>query len=913
MFLGRRHKAIFRDVTDANPSPRIQKSTRRTRLVLLYVLLLAISAWWQYARKQPPPPLPPDMKSVEVATTTDAGPMPDRPMRVAYREWSPEHISPDRPAVLLIHGTPGSSAQFRVFGEDLSRRGYRVIAPDLPGFGYSAGDIGGWSYLSQARALEELLRALDIPRVHLVAWHSGGGVEWHLADLDTPRIASVTMLSANGLQKYSGSGSYYFEHAKHLAGIITLGGLPELVPHFGLLGTAADRTAWLLTRWQSDQRPLRGIMQRLGEKPASIPTLIIQGRSDLTITWRSGEAHHELIASSELDFVPYDWSMLRRQPHLMSNRVGRFISRHDTPGQPVTTGVADTAPPRRRSPVVRWLESHLRDVPWFVQTSTIGKVVLISPTLGIMGTCVLVYAADLDPFVGMFGITMGLIGQTFLIAVLGRWLGKGVYKVPWIGKGLPHVEQEDWRRRLTRGPFREGWRSVLVPGQRLNSLVAASTVDVGLAGFVFYMLARLAASILWATVGYAIALAGVIVVYRNVAKQGLVAEAAGLVLVAILASTIPSLLLRMGRQRFLARIGRALHYEFWPAKLFYLPLIPYGLTLAARHKSLSVFTACNPGIARGGGLAGESKDEILRALPRSPRILKHALIPAAATPQERVVALRHAMHATPELSTFPLILKPDTGERGHGVRLIHTHDDALRYFQEIPEAAILQQYHPGPHEVGVLWARKTPEMLARPGNDPACEGFIFSVTRKTFPVITGDGVHTLEELILNHPRFRKQANTFLQRHRARAGEVLAPGEALRLAVAGNHLQGTLFLDGADLITPQLTRAIDTLARDFAGGFDFGRFDVRYADETSLRRGEDFGILELNGVASESTNLYDPRSSLVNAYRILFSQWKLLFALGAWRRSQGVRPLTPREVRQTLKEHFQRRGPIKVSD
>jgi pimeloyl-ACP methyl ester carboxylesterase len=900
-------------VTDAITSTRIQKSTRRTRYVLLYLLLVVVSAWWQYGRGHAPDPLPPDMRSMDVAATTDAGLMTDRPMRLAYREWFPEHLNPDRPAVLLIHGAPGSSNQFRAFGEDLSLRGYHVIAPDLPGFGYSEGDIGGRSYLSQARALDELLRALDISRVHLVAWHSGGGVEWYLADLDTPRVASVTMLSASGLQRYSGSGSYYFEHAKHLAGIVVLGGLPELIPHFGLLGDADDRTAWLMTRWQSDQRPLKGIMQRLGSKPTSIPTLIIQGRNDLTITWRSGEAHHEIIASSELDFVPYDWSMLRKQPHLMSARVERFITQHDKPGMPVVAGIADTAPPRRRSPVIKWLESHIRGAPWFVQTSTIGKVVLVSPTVGIMGTSVLVYAADLDPFVGMFGITMGLIGQTFLIAVLGRWLGKGVYKVPWIGKGLPHVEQEDWRRRLTRNPFREGWRSVLVPGQRLNSLVAASTVDVGLAGFVFYMLARLAASILWATVGYAIALAGVIFVYRSVARQCIVAEAAGLVLVAVLASTIPSLLVRMGRQRFIAKVGRVLHFEYWPTKVFYAPLIPYGLTLAARHKSFSVFTACNPGIARGGGLAGESKDEILNALPKSPRILKHVLIPATPTPQARVMMVQEAMRANPELSNFPLILKPDTGERGHGVRLIHSHDDALRYFQEISEAAIVQQYHPGPHEVGVLWARKTPEMLARKDNDPACEGFIFSITRKTFPMISGDGVHTLEELILNHPRYRKQANTFLQRHRSRAGEVLAKGESLRLAVAGNHLQGTLFLDGAELITPQLTRAIDALARNFAGGFDFGRFDVRYANEESLKRGEDFGVLELNGITSESTNLYDPSSSLANAYRILFSQWKLLYELGAWRRSQGVRPLTPLEVRRTLNEHFKRRGPIKVSD
>jgi len=287
------------------------------------------------------------------------------------------------------------------------------------------------------------------------------------------------------------------------------------------------------------------------------------------------------------------------------------------------------------------------------------------------------------------------------------------------------------------------------------------------------------------------------------------------------------------------------------------------------------------------------------------------LIAEAPDPQQRVLMVRDAMQHVPELGAFPLILKPDTGERGHGVRLIHTHDDALRCFQEITQPMILQQYHPGPHEVGVLWSRKPPSMAG--AGEPDCEGFIFSITLKQFPVIVGDGVQTLEELILAHPRFRKQANVFLRRHQARAGEVLARGESLRLAVAGNHAQGTLFLDGAHLITPELTRALDRLASGFRGGFDFGRFDVRYADEASLKRGEGLGILELNGVTSESTNLYDPRSSLVRAYRILFAQWRLLFELGAWRKAQGVKPLAPLEIRRLLRTHFERRGPAKVSD
>ena len=66
----------------------------------------------------------------------------------------------------------------------------------------------------------------------------------------------------------------------------------------------------------------------------------------------------------------------------------------------------------------------------------------------------------------------------------------------------------------------------------------------------------------------------------------------------------------------------------------------------------------------------------------------------------------------------------------------------------------------------------------------------------------------------------------------------------------------MFLDGAELITPAVEARIDEIARQVPGFF-IGRFDVRYASLEAFRRGDDLAIVELNGVTSESTNIYDP--------------------------------------------------------
>jgi hypothetical protein len=225
--------------------------------------------------------------------------------------------------------------------------------------------------------------------------------------------------------------------------------------------------------------------------------------------------------------------------------------------------------------------------------------------------------------------------------------------------------------------------------------------------------------------------------------------------------------------------------------------------------------------------------------------------------------------------TFPLILKPDAGQRGAGVRRATDLVDVEKYLRRQPAAVLVQPYHPGPFEAGIFYYRL-------PG---AATGRIFSITDKVFPVLVGDGRSTLEDLIWRHPRYRMQAATFLARHDGARGRVLAAGECFALALAGNHCQGTLFRDGGHLLTPELEQAVDAVTRRFPG-FYVGRFDVRYSDPAAFRTGRDLAVVELNGVTSEATNLYDPSWSLFAAYRTLFRQWALLYRIGHANRQRG---------------------------
>ncbi len=196
------------------------------------------------------------------------------------------------------------------------------------------------------------------------------------------------------------------------------------------------------------------------------------------------------------------------------------------------------------------------------------------------------------------------------------------------------------------------------------------------------------------------------------------------------------------------------------------------------------------------------------------------------------------------------------------------------------------------------------------GGDPAnAAGYLYSITRKEFPVLVGDGARTMEELIWRHPRFRNQSAVFLERFADERDRVPGAGERVRLAQSGNHCQGTLFRDGEDLITPELEREIDEIARGFRGGLDMARFDVRYESEDALRQGTGFGIVELNGTAGESTNIYDPGRSIAWCYRVLGRQCTLAYELGAARKRAGAKGMSLRElIGAVRKQARERRGP-----
>ena len=344
------------------------------------------------------------------------------------------------------------------------------------------------------------------------------------------------------------------------------------------------------------------------------------------------------------------------------------------------------------------------------------------------------------------------------------------------------------------------------------------------------------------------------------------------------------------RRLLLSSWRRVTRWEYWPLWAVYPPVALWIAWLTVKHRRATLFTAANPAIP-GGGVAGESKFAILEGLGQPAAWIAHSGLIAGSLPAGARIAAAGAF-MTAHALTLPIVLKPDQGQRGAGVKVVRCRTELDAYLENAAGDTIIQEYVPGV-EFGVFYAR-------RPG---APRGRIVSMTEKRLPVVVGDGRRSLEALILDDPRAVCMARFHLAAHRSRLAMVPAAGVAVSLGDCGSHCRGAEFLDGSRWLTPALEHAVEVVARRF-DGFYFGRFDVRAASCEALAAGE-FTVIELNGVTSEPTHIYDPAVSLFEAYRALFEQWSLAFEIGAANARAGAPVVSALSLVQTTVKALRR--------
>ena len=327
---------------------------------------------------------------------------------------------------------------------------------------------------------------------------------------------------------------------------------------------------------------------------------------------------------------------------------------------------------------------------------------------------------------------------------------------------------------------------------------------------------------------------------------------------------------------------KLLQWEYWPSFMFYAPIIPYWLYLSVKAKSFTFWDATNPMIHRSGN-GTESKYETIKLIPE-----KYRPKTILAKKNTSFVTVKTAL--TEADIAFPLIAKPDIGFRGLLVSKIDNLEGLEKYLKKYPLDFIIQELITYPNEMGVLYYRM-------PNTD---KGEITSITVKEFLTVIGDGVHNLLELITNNTRaflylsYIKETGIDLNR-------IPQKNEEVRLLNIGNHCKGARFLNGNHLINEKLTKVLDSINAEIPDWY-YGRLDVRYNSLEEFKQGLAFKILEINGVISEPTHIYDASvktMSYFKAVRTIKGHWQIIYKIAMYNIS--TRQLKTPSLKQALGE------------
>lgn len=131
-------------------------------------------------------------------------------------------------------------------------------------------------------------------------------------------------------------------------------------------------------------------------------------------------------------------------------------------------------------------------------------------------------------------------------------------------------------------------------------------------------------------------------------------------------------------------------------------------------------------------------------------------------------------------------------------------------------------------------------------------------------------------------------------------QILPASEEKVLVPYGNHARGAKFIDDSDRIDLPLTKTIDEICKQIPGFF-FGRLDIRFNNWEELKQGKNFSVIEVNGAGSEPTHIYDPRHSLLFAWKEIIRHWMLLWRISRLNHKKGFPYLNLKEGIQMFKE------------
>ena len=274
-------------------------------------------------------------------------------IRIHYRVWNADCLNP-RGKVLLIHGFCGSTFCWRNNFDALVNAHYKVVAIDLPGFGYSGRDANlNQSQSNRGRMIWELLDKIDgydTTKWNIVGHSMGGGTAEAVALMNPARTQSLTIVDGmifitnsnvnvtvvglvnhplykQLLLSYTENSYLTFnKFRRQLKG--TYGFLPDTVTTNGYwVPLQIDGTAETVVNLLANSSEIQELNASGLDR---FPVLVIWGKKDHTLRLKNGKKLKRHVPSIDLKVIPGACHMpMETHPEVFNPMLVEFLDRNN--------------------------------------------------------------------------------------------------------------------------------------------------------------------------------------------------------------------------------------------------------------------------------------------------------------------------------------------------------------------------------------------------------------------------------------------------------------------------------------------------------------------------------------------------------------------------------------------------------
>ncbi len=223
---------------------------------------------------------------------------------------------------LILHGWGSNSDRWVPIAEQISKKGFKVIVPDLPGFGKSDALLMPWNTNNYINWLELFIKDLNLSDFYLLGHSFGGALSSKIAVKHVQDVKKLFLVSAACVRKKTATKSFSAVIAKIIK-------LFYFLPYYGLFRKAVYK---FIIR-KSDYVYVEGIMKQTYLNVVAedlsfhlpfikVPTVIIWGSKDEFTPIDEAYFINKQIKNSKLIVVPEaGHDINRKQPEVLAEKV----------------------------------------------------------------------------------------------------------------------------------------------------------------------------------------------------------------------------------------------------------------------------------------------------------------------------------------------------------------------------------------------------------------------------------------------------------------------------------------------------------------------------------------------------------------------------------------------------------------